>query len=279
MGNFRAFTKDIFYRTRLAGVLDFILFQFAFFRNRKRNSDFRKENPDLIIPPDYLLYETYRLDYKQFFEDGEGTAKEIIAWTKDFVPTGPLRILDWGCGISRVVVHMRKFTSPGTSIYGCDINDRMIEFNRRHHSGIFFSNIFYHPPTNYDNGYFDFIYALSVFTHIEASCQELWIKEMHRILKDKAVFLFTTHGGLFYAKLLRGEKRQLDQNGAFTKAYRQKGHRMMSTYNSEAIFRKQLQPYFEVLEFHDGAADLRKTGGQDLWIVRKLPVSTETGSN
>ncbi|HMH24903.1 MAG TPA: class I SAM-dependent methyltransferase [Puia sp.] len=230
---------------------------------------FRAANPGLIIPPDYLLYETYRLDYEQFFKDGEATAKEIMDWTKIYISGELSGILDWGCGISRVATHVHKFTDAETSVYACDINARMIEFGKNHYPDISYSIIPYTPPTTYDSSSFDLVYALSVFTHIEATQQNLWIKEIHRILKDKAVFLFTTHGKFYDPKLLEPEKQFLDQNGFFTKSYSKKGHRMMTTYNSAGSFRSQLQPYFEILEFHDGASDPTRTGGQDLWIVRK----------
>ena len=45
---------------------------------------------------------------------------------------------------------------------------------------------------------------------------------------------------------------------------------MMSTYNQKDYFKKQLDPYFEILEYYDGKSNLNKVGGQDLWIVRKI---------
>ncbi len=43
----------------------------------------------------------------------------------------------------------------------------------------------------------------------------------------------------------------------------------MSTYNSPNNFKKIVEKYFEILEFHDGELDYEKIGGQDLWIVKK----------
>lgn len=47
----------------------------------------------------------------------------------------------------------------------------------------------------------------------------------------------------------------------------------MSTYNSPEALRKLLEKYFEIPEFYDGEIDQTKTGGQDLWIVKKLPIT------
>jgi ubiquinone/menaquinone biosynthesis C-methylase UbiE len=268
--NYKAYIKDIFYKTKFVGVLDRLIFRFTYYRNRKKNASFLKANPGLIIPPDYFLYETYRLDYEQFFKDGEETAKEIIDWTKNYVPQTKINVLDWGCGVSRVIMHIDKFTDPSSSIYGCDINEKMIEFDKQNYKNISYSVVPNTPPTKYGNDHFDLIYALSVFTHIKDSLQELSVKEIYRILKKNGLFLFTTHGTFFNSKLLPAEKKELDNKGVFTKSYTKEGHRMMSTYNSEEAFRKLLYPYFEILEFHDGSKDKSKTGGQDLWIVRKL---------
>ena len=274
MGNFHAFIKDIFYKIKLVSVLDFLLYQVSRSRNRKKNSNFRKKNPGLLIPPDYYLYETYKLDYEEFFKDGKCTAKEIIEWTKKYFQEPPKKILDWGCGVSRVVMHIDKFTDTGSTIFACDINEQMILFNKKSYKNISYSLISYKPPTNYENEYFDLIYGLSIFTHVEAGLQENWIKELFRILKNNGIFLFTTQGRFFYSKLLQKEKRLFNKYGVFSKTYQQKGHRMMSTYNSPAILRKIFEKYFEILEFHNGEIDQTKTGGQDLWIVKKPGLKT-----
>lgn len=268
MGNYRAFIKNIFYKSHLVPVLDKFLYRFSRLVNRKKNSAFRKKNPHLIIPPDYFLYETYKLNYEEFFKDGEHTAKEIIEWTKEY--TRLEKILDWGCGVSRVVMHIDKFTDPHTLVYACDINKQMISFNEKSYKNVLYSLISYDPPTNYENEYFDLIYGLSIFTHIDAATQENWIKEIHRILSTNGIFLFTTHGKFFYHKLLHSEKKILGELGVFSKTYHQQGHRMTSTYNNPVMLRKLLEKYFGILEFHDGEADLTKTGGQDLWIVKKI---------
>ncbi|HVW59081.1 MAG TPA: class I SAM-dependent methyltransferase [Puia sp.] len=270
--NHKAFIKDLFYRAGLAKLLDSILYKVSRYRHRKKNTAFRNANPSLAIPSDYFLYETYRLDYEQFFKDGEDTAKEVMGWTGKYFRQEPPRILDWGCGVSRVAPFIEKMTTPGTTVFACDVNSEMIAFGRRHYKTIHYDVAPYAPPTSYEDNYFHLVYAFSVFTHIEAGLQIAWLKEIHRILDQEGVFLFTTHGRLFQDRLLPAEQRYYQQNGAFTKTYGQAGHRMMTTYNAEETFRKMLHPWFEVLEYHDGAVDLTKAGGQDLWIVRKLPI-------
>jgi len=275
MINYRALLKNVFYKVGLAGVLDRLLYWSAYCRYGRKNAAFRKANPSLVIPPDYFLYETCKLDYEQFFREGEASAKEILEWTKKYFRERPAKILDWGCGVSRVVMHIDKLTDARTSVYACDINKKMIEFNEKNFKNISYTIVPDQPPIAYEDGNFDLIYALSIFTHIMSSKQEIWIREMHRMLSGDGIFLFTTQGKFYYSKLLQKEQHLYDQEGVFTKTYRGEGHRMMSTYNSPTNFRELLQPYFEVLEYYDGAADPKRIGGQDLWIVKKLPVISD----
>lgn len=269
MSNYRRFLKAVFYKLRLANFLDWILFRSSQIKNKKQNFFFRKQYPDFVIPPDYFLYETYVLNYKAFFEQGEESAKEVVEWTGKYIHSRKPRILDFGCGVSRVIVHLKKFVNKQALLFGCDVNEKMIEFNKNSYSDISYLHIPFVPPTSYENDFFDLIYAFSIFTHIRASLQETWLKEIHRILKSEGIFLLTTHGRHFDSKLLDSERKFLEKEGVYTKNYRQEGHRMMSTYNEPNSFRKLLQLYFDVLEFYDGSIDLTKTEGQDLWIVKK----------
>ena len=269
MSDYFVFVKNLFYKAGLANVLDHAMYRASWLKNWKRNSDFRKRNKELIIPPDYFLYETHKLDYKKFFLGGEYNAKEIIEWTGKYFNHSPERILDWGCGVSRVTMHMRKYIGTHSKLYACDINEQMIAFNKKNYKDISYSVISYLPPTGYGNEYFNLIYGLSVLTHVEANLQEFWIAEMHRILGMNGILLFTTHGKFFFSKLLPKERNFLDSNGTFTKPYRKKGHRMMTTYNSSQSLMLLLRKQFEILEFCDGATDWTKAGGQDLWVVRK----------
>ena len=248
--------------------MDKILFRAAYLRNRKKNSDFRARNPHLAIPPDYFLYETHRLNYEQFISGGKEASEEIIRKTKDYLHGQPLNILDWGCGVSCIAPGIATL-SGSAHVFACDINARMIHFNERNYKGVSYSTISYLPPTGYSNNFFDLIYSLSVFTHIEEPVQKEWIKEISRILKPGGIFFFSTHGKNFRSKLTKRELKELQLRGAYTKAFKRKGHRMMTTYNTAEAFRNCLHPFFEVLRFYDGHDHPEAAGGQDLWIVRK----------
>jgi SAM-dependent methyltransferase len=261
--------KQLFFSTGLSPFFDNLLFKYKYFKNKKKNASYKKANPSIVFPPDYYLYETYQLNYQFYIEDGNLSAKEIIEWTNKYAENKVINILEWGCGVSRTCRHLNKYINHSSKIFACDINDVMVEWDKQNIKNVAFSTINYNPPTRYDTSMFDLVYAISVFTHIDATQQENWIKEIHRILSKNGIFLFTTHGSEYFDKLLSSEKVVLNKTGSFTKQYFQKGHRLMSTYNLADSFKIILEKYFEVLEFYEGEKNIDKIGGQDLWIVRK----------
>ena len=53
-------------------------------KNSKSNALFLKENPNVILPPDFYLYETFNMNYKSFYTNGIPTAKWILDFIKEF---------------------------------------------------------------------------------------------------------------------------------------------------------------------------------------------------
>ena len=268
MSGIRRTVKSFFVATNTLSVLDRFNYYIAYLKNLRKNRTFKKVNPQFNVPPNYYLYETYLLDYEQYKEDGEITAKEVIDWTKQYLHNS-LAILEWGCGVARVVRHIPNYVSRDSKVYGIDINKQMTDWNSKHIPTVSFSINEYNPPTRFNENYFDLVFALSVFTHIEYQFQLKWLKEMHRIIKTGGVFLFTTHGKKYDKNLTQRQIHKLDLKGSLTMEYKKKGHRMMGTYNRYEKFKQQVENYFLILEYYDGAEHPDKVGGQDLWIVRK----------
>jgi ubiquinone/menaquinone biosynthesis C-methylase UbiE len=260
--------KYIFQKINILPLLDKFNFIRAKWNNKKRNDLFVKNNPLFKLPSDYFLYETYRLNYAQYKEDGFVSAKEINEWSSKYLNETKV-ILEWGCGVSRIIRHYHNFINAESKLFACDINDEMTKWNKANIDNIQFDTISYTPPTLYKDNMFDFVYALSVFTHIEDTQQKSWIDEIARIIKPNGIFLFTTHGTNFHDKLSSAQLKELHKNGSYTVPYNQKGHRMMSTHNLSDVFKESLKDSFEVLEFYEGKHNLDKVGGQDLWLIRK----------
>jgi SAM-dependent methyltransferase len=103
------------------------------------------------------------------------------------------RILDFGCGCARVL----RFVKPriGQSIEGTDIDMESIHWCQDN----LFNTLKFHvnsdiPPLAYPDESFDFIFSISVFTHLPEEMQFQWLGELKRILKRGGVFITTFHG-------------------------------------------------------------------------------------
>ena len=120
--------------------------------------------------------------------------------------------------------------------------------------------------------FFDLVYGLSIFTHIEAAQQLAWITELHRIVKPGGILCITTQGKPYEQKLMFTQRKKLQQAGVYTQTYAQGGHRMMSTYHTAAHFRTMVETLFTVLDYFDGAIHPEKAGGQDLWLLQKTVI-------
>jgi len=195
-------------------------------------------------------------------------AKEFNEWTSEYLPKTKI-ILEWGCGVSRIIRHYKNFIDENSTLHACDINKDMISWNKANIPNINFELIEYLPPTHYKNDTFNLVFGLSVFTHIESRYQKDWIKEIARITKPQGIFLFTTHGTKYFKMLNKDQLNELEMNGSYTISYNKQGHRMMTTYNKYESFANEIENYFEIKEFYNGEEHIDKVGGQDLWIVQK----------
>lgn len=269
MSAVKRWLKNIFYSTGNARTLDRIVYLKSSLRYMAGNRRYISTHPQHALPPLYFLYETYIPDYERYINDGRNAAEEIMGWAMPYLPGYSIHILEWGCGVGRIIRHIPAITPPGTRISACDINEQMILWNRKNLLGIEFSTSGHLPPIPYPADEFNFVYAISVLTHIDGREHLPWLKELQRIIKTGGILLFTTHGEYFLPQLSDNELIQFRKDGFFTRSYPDKGHRMMTTYSDAQALRSQISAYFDVLEFHDGKKDTSITGGQDLWILKK----------
>jgi SAM-dependent methyltransferase len=91
------------------------------------------------------------------------------------------RILDFGVGLSRLIRHYYPFPAE---LYGCDVVAEVVEFSRNCcGERVKLSESHLSPPLPYDDAFFDYVYANSVFTHIQTDTLSQWIAELARIIR------------------------------------------------------------------------------------------------
>jgi SAM-dependent methyltransferase len=100
------------------------------------------------------------------------------------------RILDFGCGCGRTLVHVKDL-APHARFDGTDIDAEAVEWCKQNLEFANFSLSKETPPIAYAADTFDFIYAISVFTHLDEDYQFRWLDELRRIAKPGAVLLLT----------------------------------------------------------------------------------------
>lgn len=207
------FIKPLFVKAGLLGLIDALAFAGQYVRFYKLNRMFKKEHPDFVLPPDYMLYEPYQLNYKQYFED----CKE--AWILNQIPIdfdwNNKHILEWGCGPARLIRELpNALADKNVSVYGSDYNAKTIQWCQNNINGITFLNNNIEPPLNLKDNSIDLIYSVSVFTHLNEALHEAWLKEHHRLLNDNGLLIFTFHGNAFLRKIPQN-MQETYKNGSF----------------------------------------------------------------
>jgi SAM-dependent methyltransferase len=118
-------------------------------------------------------------------------------YIKSLLPPGwsvqDKRILDFGCGVGRILRHAVA-EDPGAEYWGCDIDGPSVQWLDRHLSPgahVFQSDAL--PPLPQADGYFDLVYAFSVFTHLVDSWSA-WLLELKRVLGPDGLLIATVFG-------------------------------------------------------------------------------------
>jgi SAM-dependent methyltransferase len=103
------------------------------------------------------------------------------------------RALDFGCSSGRVVRVLRA-AFPEVEWHACDPNPHSIEWARANLRGIHFMVSPQEPPLPWPAGQFDFVFAISIWSHYSAPAGLRWLAEMRRVLGPGGVLLITTLG-------------------------------------------------------------------------------------
>ena len=119
-------------------------------------------------------------------------------------PSSIKDVLDFGCGCGRVTRYWSG--QAGVTVSGTDIAAEAIEWASANLPFASFSVNLGTPPLHYPDSSLDFIYSLSVFTHLPETLQKSWFAELVRVLRPGGFLYVTTHG-TFYEHLLNEVER------------------------------------------------------------------------
>ncbi len=151
------------------------------------------QTDDSAVPPAALvslIQDPRKSDPDVFLGTGARDQLTFLRELHDhgYDPTRFNRILDMGCGLSRITRHWLPFTH--CEIHGCDITDPVLDYSRALLSDrVRYSRTNPDPPLPYEDASFDFLFASSVFTHVSPDRMEAWVNELARVLRPGAALI------------------------------------------------------------------------------------------
>lgn len=174
-------------------------------------------------------------------------------------------VLEFGCGSGRVLRHWQGVRGP--AMHGTDYNPALVAWCREHLPFARIGQNRLAPPLPYADASFDFVYAISVFTHLKESLQHAWMAELRRILTPGGHLLFTTHGVSLRHQLTAIEGAAFDSGRLVVRYEETSGMNLCSAYHPEPFVRDRLASGFDVRELIP--VGQRESIGQDVYLLRK----------
>lgn len=264
-------TGKLTYLFRLLGLmhlLDKIKFLFQKYYFRHDNREFFSKNPDVILPPDYMMFESFQLNFKKYYEGGMESAQWILEKVGRHKRLDGIKLLDWGCGPARITRHIPHILGDKSEVYGTDSNAATVEWCQTNFKNILFSANQISPPLKYGNRLFDVIIGISIFTHLSHPRHMSWVEELHRILCTGGLLFITTHGRAFKVKMTEQEKILFDHHELIVRGNVKEGHRVFAAFHPTEYLKKLIDPYFVIVEHVEGK--IVSWGiEQDYWILKK----------
>jgi SAM-dependent methyltransferase len=173
-------------------------------------------------------------------------------------------VLDFGCGCGRVTRYWSDFDG---SVSGSDVNAKAIDWCRDNLGFASFERNTLAPPLDFGPESFDFVYALSVFTHLTAELQLAWRDEMLRVLQPGGLLLVTTHGRSYVPRLDADERARFERGELVVRWGDVPGTNLCSAYHPEVYLHDTFARGFTFLELEPEGA--RGNPTQDLVLLRK----------
>jgi SAM-dependent methyltransferase len=259
-------TKQKMTRTlRQLGLLqftDYLRFLWLRRKNRIPNREFRRQYPEVVLPPDYLMYESFQLDYERYYINGKKTAEWLTGLVGHHINLEGASILDWGCGPARVIRHLPGLV-PGGVFYGTDYNRNSIAWCSASFTDIYFHSNDLMPGLVYEKELFNLVYGISIFTHLSQEAHEAWLNELIRVLKPGGILFITLHGDSFRNKLTPTELEKFEADQLVVRGQVSEGHRTFTAFHPVKWVRIWTLR-MNVLQHIPGAE-----GEQDVWILQK----------
>jgi SAM-dependent methyltransferase len=229
---------------------------------------------DGTLPPPLLRFRVHgALDEESYVNAAHVLSQRIAeAFRGQGLALDGARVLDFACGPGRIATELKKL-EPAIDLYGCDSDPEAIAWAapRLERVGRFRRNDIT-PPTTYAAGFFDGIYAISVFTHLDETAQDEWLAELRRIVRPGGIVLATVHGTSATASCTEAELEQLEDRGFLYRVDRKGALKLdglpddyQTTFHTKGYVYGEWLRWFEVVDYVEGGL----AGHQDVVVLRR----------
>lgn len=191
----------------------------------------------LPIPP-RDLWLGYADSPEEYLESGERRVrlmKQVVAASNFSIEDG-VRLLDFGCASGIMLRWFERVAVTGEA-WGVDIAGSAMQWCQQFLSPPFkFATTSSFPHLPFEDRYFGFIYAGSVFTHI-ADLAETWLLELRRILAPGGILFLTIHDNDFIDSVLAAPSPRRQMLADMLRTYDRESHFTTSGFSMFAINR------------------------------------------
>ncbi|WP_436640142.1 class I SAM-dependent methyltransferase [Microbaculum sp. FT89] len=207
---------------------------------------------------------------------------DVLAAAGVSIPSGG-RLLDFGASSGRVVRNLALYY-PEVACEGCDPRKSTSEWAEANIPSVRFYASPVMPPLPVPDGYYDAVYAGSVWSHFSERSALAWFAEMRRAIAPGGVLVFTTHGYVSVRHFRRkaampvaeaqAALEGIDAGRYVFNRYPEKAHdrdldneNWGISYIPRAWMDARIGTDWDVLVFQQGRLHLN----QDVYVLRRVP--------
>lgn len=236
--------------------------------NSGRNRSFVRNNKQFPLPPILIAFDAHgEVNWENYYKYGLQNATIVTSLIKELMGDKDNgKIFEWGCGPGRVIRHLPALLNrKAFEFVGSDYNRKAINWCNLRLDGIKFIENDLAPPLDIADETFDFVYCISVFTHLSEKSHHDWFKELLRVLKPGGFLMFTTHGDGFSYHLHSKDMDNYNAGKLVVWNRSEEGKRDFTAFHSPKYIREQFLADQTIIKFVESGAM-----GQDIWVVQKI---------
>ncbi len=256
--------------------LEPLIYHYVCRKNLRRYAEndkiFLAANPGLILPPPQLRFDVIACSSAEYYvTTGKKMAEQIQSAIRKWGSPDTRVVCEWGCGPGRILFALEALDTGKTMEFiGSDMFEPSIQWAQSApNCRIGFHLNKMEPPLSLPDASVDFVYAVSVFTHLSDSLSRAWFREIMRVLKPGGVFWFSTHSGQQHRSELTPAQLEKLGRGEFVAIHSwHNGSQMYTGIHCPTLMKEIITASgAELLEYQPGGNNTF----QDAWIVRKRP--------